>query len=468
MRQLNRRELGRFLRFGSIGLACLVLVQMPAVQIFIWAGVTTFPAIAAGFTLSAVVNFFVQAHFTFGDEAKGNVGLGLIKFLGTSVASLLINGAVVALVLYGLGGSVPAVVSFVRSAGFGLFDTWVMLAAFIGGVAGAAFNFTASRYLRTFGRPSGDEVTMEIAVPVAEIHIQEPEETEVRPHIEHLRWLLGGNSLAVFMPAYKEEGNLPTTVGRLVNYLRTLNLLEFKVVIINDGSPDQTGAVAEKMKAAFPGEVEVIHHEVNQGYGGALITGFGAVVGTGFNLWAFCDSDGQFDPESFGTVLEALFDEDGRKVADLSVGYRIGRRNSDSMWRFYLGRLWHFFGKYVVGKNVDGNSLLSVRDVDCGIKGGFTKSLALIVEQLQGQAAAISPELIARTNMAEQVIVERGVTHLSRLAGESTGDNPKVMLRSGINIIRLGLLFRMERYFGWVQNPAEDVQRTLASEGWKR
>jgi putative flippase GtrA len=467
MGQLIDLRGNRYLRFAFIGLLCLVpqtLVMLALMEF----GVTVLPANAAGFMLSTAINFFLQRRFTFDKAVEGNVALGLLKFFGTSVVAFCVNTVVVGFVFYTLGSSVPPAVVFVRSTGFGVVDTWALFASFVGAVAGSALNYQASKYFRTFGRLAGaaeSSATAEIPATTS-VPAQQAEETEVRPQLAHLRWLLEGRTLAVFMPAYREAENLPTTVGKLVDYLRTLQLLDFKVVIVNDGSPDDTGAVADKLAAAFPDEVMVIHHAVNQGYGGALITGFNAVVELGFDLWAFCDSDGQFDPKSFGTILEGLFDEEGRKVADLTVGYRLGRRNSDSPWRFYLGRAWHFFGKFMVGYSADGTPLLDVHDVDCGIKGGFTKSLALIVEQLRGKAAAISPELIALTNMSGQTIVERGVTHLSRLAGTSTGDSPKVMIRSALNITLLGLRFRITRYFGWVSDPLGDAQEALHKEGW--
>jgi len=452
-------------RFASVGLLCLLLIQLPIMLGLLEVGVTPLPANALGFVLSAAVNFYLQRRFTFDNGVKGSVTTGLIKFLVTSLVSLGVNTLVVGVVLYGFGGFFPSAATSVRSAGFGMIDTWAALAALIGAVGGTGFNFLASHILRTFGRHhDGSDATMEIKTSVLNDEHVEVEETEQVPLLSEVRATVAGETLTVFMPAYKEADNLHQTVGALVSYLRSLDLFEFRVVVINDGSPDDTGIVADKLAKAFPDEVEAIHHKVNRGYGGALITGFNAAVQSGRRLWAFCDSDGQFDPTSFGTLLVTLFDDDGDKAVDLAVGYRIGRRNSDSAFRFWLGRAWHFFGKYAVGCNAEGKFLLSIHDVDCGIKAGFTKSLARIVEQLQGQAAAISPELIARTNLDCQVIAERGVTHLSRLAGVSTGDNPKVMIRSAWNVFKLGLRLRREVLFGWVSSPLEDAQNSLSME----
>lgn len=470
MGELTGRGLRRFLRFASIGFLCLVFVQLPIMLVLTEAGVAVLPANAVGFVLSAVVNFYLQGRFTFDNVVKGDVALSLIKFLGTSLLSLGVSSLVMGLVFYNLGAAMPPAVAFVRAAGFGLVDTWVLLAGFIGGVAGAGSNFVASHLIRTFGHPMADgrddDATVEIkgsAHVAADIFAED----EQVPRFARVKKAVSGRSLAFFMPAYKEEGNLDRVVGTLIAYLRSLNLLEFRVFIVNDGSPDQTGAVAERLARVFP-EVAVIHHEVNRGYGGALITGFDATVSTGYDISGFFDGDGQFDPESIGTLLAALLDQDGEFTADMAAGYRLGRRSADSAFRFWLGRAWHFFGGFVVGKNASGERLLGVHDVDCGLKLFRTKSLARIVKQLGGQAAAISPELIARAILDGQTIVERGVTHLARQAGTSTGDDPRVMIRSAWNILLLGLRLRREILFGWVSGPADDVQTTLLAEGWKQ
>jgi putative flippase GtrA len=470
--ELTGKELfGRFLRFASIGFLCLLFVQLPIMYVLVdEVGIAVLPANAAGFVLSAVVNFYLQGRFTFDSAVKGNVALSLSKFLGTSLLSLGVSSLVMGLVFYNLGAAMPPAVAFVRSAGFGMVDTWVLFAGFIGGVAGAGSNFIASHIFRTFGHAVAgnpeDGITQKAKASVhaaADIFA----EAEQIPRLARVKKAVSGRSLAFFMPAYREEENLDRVVGTLIAYLRSLNLLEFKVFIVNDGSPDQTGAVAERLARVFP-EVVVIHHEVNRGYGGALITGFDATVATGYDISGFFDGDGQFDPKSIGTLLAALLDQDGEFMADMAAGYRLGRRNADSAFRFWLGRAWHFFGGFVVGKNADGKRLLGVHDVDCGLKLFRTKSLARISKQLGGQAAAISPELIARAVLDSQTIVERGVTHLARQAGTSTGDDPRVMIRSAWNILLLGLRLRREILFGWVNSPIDDVQTTLLAEGWKQ
>lgn len=266
-------------------------------------------------------------------------------------------------------------------------------------------------------------------------------EQELAPDIVDVRRVVRGRSLVFFLPAYNEEANLQRVVLDLHRYLAQLELWDFHIVIVNDGSVDATPEIAEDLQSRYS-RIRVIHHNPNQGYGGALISGFKAAATSGWDLWAFCDSDGQFASKSVGTVLYELCITE----ADMVVGRRIGRSGADSKFRFLLGRAWHFVSKALMGRGPNGLSLLGgVTDVDCGLKGGRIKSLSDIVDQFSGKAAAVSPELIARANLAGWAISEVGVTHHSRTAGVSTGSNPKVMIRSAASIAKLSLRLRMER-----------------------
>src|SRR3954470_12050488 len=78
----------------------------------------------------------------------------------------------------------------------------------------------------------------------------------------------GKMRFAMIIPAYKAAGTLPSVLQRVPNEFWN----EGFAVIVNDGSPDDTGVVAGDLATKYPA-VDVIHHESNRGYGGALKTG---------------------------------------------------------------------------------------------------------------------------------------------------------------------------------------------------
>src|SRR5581483_5079534 len=124
-------------------------------------------------------------------------------------------------------------------------------------------------------------------------------------------------SLSVVLPAHNEEVAIAETVHSVVETLRQWKL-GFEVIVVDDGSRDRTGEILDEL-AAEDARVRVIHHEVNQGYGAALVSGLETVTK---DLAFFMDSDGQFDIQD----LERFFPLIG--MYDAVIGYRIKRQDT--------------------------------------------------------------------------------------------------------------------------------------------
>ena len=99
-----------------------------------------------------------------------------------------------------------------------------------------------------------------------------------------------GMALSVVLPAYNEAANLHATVESALDVLRGLGG-RFEVIIVDDGSRDGTGALADALARGTP-EVRTVHHPHNRGYGAAIRSGFTAAA---LPWLFFTDADGQFD-----------------------------------------------------------------------------------------------------------------------------------------------------------------------------
>ncbi len=223
-------------------------------------------------------------------------------------------------------------------------------------------------------------------------------------------------SISVFFPAYNEAGNLEATVGKAVNVLQNLNL-NWEILIINDGSTDDTARVASELVNKNP-KVRVINHAVNGGYGEALKSGF---YNAKNELIVYNDSDGQFD---FGEVNKFLEKID--KV-DLVLGYRIKRK--DPFFRLLFAKGWAlalflFFG-------------LSVKDVDCGFKMIRKAALEKIPKLESTRGGMINAELTIRAKKAGLSIAQVGVHHYPRFTGQPTGANISVIIISFTDLFKL-------------------------------
>ena len=226
------------------------------------------------------------------------------------------------------------------------------------------------------------------------------------------------DKLSVFFPAYNEEANLPSTIAKAKKVLLKV-AKEWEIIIVNDGSKDKTGEVADRI-AKTDKRIKVIHHNPNRGYGGALKSG---LYSAKYPWIAFTDSDGQFDFAEITNFL-AKQKETG---ADMVVGYYKKRQVSKTkiitskMWE---AAVWIAFG-------------LKVTDIDCGFK-LISKKVVDSIQKLQSERGAfISSEFLIKSKKKGFKIVEIPITHYPRTKGAGTGRDIKVIIQSFIDLFRL-------------------------------
>jgi glycosyltransferase involved in cell wall biosynthesis len=81
-------------------------------------------------------------------------------------------------------------------------------------------------------------------------------------------------SISLVIPAYNEEAIIEHCMGEILNYVKSLtDLYNWEILIINDGSKDRTGTLAEQI-ASTSDLIRVIHHPINKNLGSAMRTGF--------------------------------------------------------------------------------------------------------------------------------------------------------------------------------------------------
>ena len=112
------------------------------------------------------------------------------------------------------------------------------------------------------------------------------------------------DKILALIPAYNEAGRLPAVIANAGRYL--------PVLVVDDGSNDETAAVAEAAGAA------IVRHTVNRGKGAALCTGFEWALQQGYQAVLTLDADGQHDPAEIPTFVSAW----ERGEGDLIIGYR--------------------------------------------------------------------------------------------------------------------------------------------------
>lgn len=229
-------------------------------------------------------------------------------------------------------------------------------------------------------------------------------------------------SLSVFFPCFNEEKNLSETVNKALKVLENLALEEYEVIIINDGSSDSTGKVADDLASKNP-RIRVIHHPKNLGYGEALKSGFKMAK---YDTVVYNDGDGQFDFLEVKKFLEKI-DE-----TDLIIGYRVKRADNPIRTLFAKGwafSLWLFFG-------------LKLRDVDCGFKMIKKEVLEKIGKLESTRGGMINAELVIKAKRYDFRLAQVGVSHYPRIAGKPSGATVPVIVKSYIDLLRLWWSFQ--------------------------
>ncbi len=226
--------------------------------------------------------------------------------------------------------------------------------------------------------------------------------------------LVNNVSISVFFPCYNEQDNITRVVEQALTVLEKLNA-DFEVIIVNDGSSDGTGQIAEEI-AGQKDRVKVVHHRTNLGYGAALQSGFKAATK---ELVFYTDGDGQFDINEMPPLLRLM------EQYDIVSCYRLNRQ--DSLIRKINGWCWTKLVCLLFG--------MKIRDIDCAFK--LYKREIFDNIKLVSTGALIDAEILARAVRKGYRVTQQGIHHYPRTAGAQTGANLRVILRAFKELLKL-------------------------------
>ena len=214
-------------------------------------------------------------------------------------------------------------------------------------------------------------------------------------------------SISVVLPAHNEAENIRITVENCVAYLEQ-NVLDYEVVVVNDGSTDDTQKIVEELQSTNS-KVVLVNHTVNMGYGSALRSGFDKAS---CEYIFFMDSDGQFDINDLDRLIPLV------SAKDVVIGYREDR--ADSFIRSLNAWLYGLYIYLTFG--------LKVRDMDCAFK-VFPKKAYQDIRPIKSSGALFSAEFLIKLKRNGLILKEVPVRHFPRRFGTQSGANIKVILR---------------------------------------
>lgn len=208
----------------------------------------------------------------------------------------------------------------------------------------------------------------------------------------------------VITPTYDERESLPVTLARLRAAVPTADVL-----VVDDGSPDGTGEVADAIAAADP-SVHVMHRPGKSGLGAAYTAGFGWGLERGYDVLVEMDADGSHAPEQLPALLAAV-----QGGADLALGSRWvpgGRVVDWPLGRQLLSRGGNTWARWALG--------IPLRDATGGYRAYRARALAAAdLPSVRSEGYCYQLELATRVVRAGLVAVEVPITFTERAAGTS-------------------------------------------------
>ena len=223
------------------------------------------------------------------------------------------------------------------------------------------------------------------------------------PHPDPYGGLPSSGRVLVIVPTYNERENLPLILDRLHSAVPGVDVL-----VVDDGSPDGTGPVADD-RAAADSRVSVLHRPVKQGLGAAYRAGFAWGLERDYDVLVEMDADGSHAPEQLPRLLRAL------AHADLVIGSRYVAGGSVVNWprnREVLSRGANLYARVALGSGV--------HDMTAGFRAYRSAVLrSLRLEDVASQGYCFQVDLTFRTLAAGFRVAEVPITFTERAIGVS-------------------------------------------------
>jgi dolichol-phosphate mannosyltransferase len=215
-------------------------------------------------------------------------------------------------------------------------------------------------------------------------------------------------SVWLFLPTYNEVGNLDKVVRATVDALERAVPADWRVLVVDDASPDGTGELADRLAEELDG-VEVLHRTGKDGLGKAYLAGFQHAVERGAEFVIVMDADFSHDPNHLAALIEAA------QSSDLVLGSRYVDGGEIMDWprlRRFLSRFGSIYARAILG--------VRINDLTSGFRCVRRQVLQTIEPStLRAQGYVFNIELTYRALLAGFKVTEVPITFRDREAGQS-------------------------------------------------
>jgi dolichol-phosphate mannosyltransferase len=207
----------------------------------------------------------------------------------------------------------------------------------------------------------------------------------------------------VIIPTYNERENVPPLVEALLRHDGV------RVLVVDDQSPDGTGAVADALAAGYPGRVEVMHRSTARGFGRSYIDGIARALTMGAELICQMDADFSHDPATLPALLAAARD------ADVVIGSRYVAGGGVVNWPVHRRMLSRFANAYVRAI-----THMTAHDCTSGFRCWRREALAsLPLDTFVSDGYSFLVEMLFVASRQGRRVVEVPIVYVERREGQS-------------------------------------------------
>jgi dolichol-phosphate mannosyltransferase len=234
----------------------------------------------------------------------------------------------------------------------------------------------------------------------------------------------------VIIPTYNERENLPLIVGRVRKSLPDVHIL-----VVDDGSPDGTGALADELAAAESHRIQVMHRTVKDGLGAAYLAAFAWGLERGYTVLVEMDADGSHAPEQLYRLLDAI-----DAGADVAIGSRYVDGGTVRNWpyrRLVLSRSANTYARVLLG--------VEIHDITAGYRAYRREVLEeLELDTVESKGYCFQVDLTWRAITNGFTVAEVPITFTERELGVSkmSGSNIREAM---VKVAQWGIGGRMKR-----------------------
>lgn len=222
-------------------------------------------------------------------------------------------------------------------------------------------------------------------------------------------------SVSLFFPVYKDEATVRTVAERAHAMLLAYGL-PFEIIIVDDGSPDRSGEIADELVRQYPDHIRVVHHKGNLGYGAAFRSG---VAQSKYTWICMVDGDNEYDVNDVRKMLEL------RPFYRLVIAFRYRKLYSTT----------RIFISYVYNRTLRTLFRTPFRDVSTGVR-IFHRSVLEDIE-LKSDSPFVGAELAIKVMLRGYPVGEIGIQTFPRTFGRGSSTTARNIMLTIRDMLRV-------------------------------